>query len=463
MSILAPSPFLQFLDNNGNPLAGGSLYTYAGGTQTPIATFTDYTGTINNPNPIILDAGGRAELWINPALSYKFIVQSADGTFVKTTDNIGTVVSANGSPVDTIPLLKALGTPSGYDQILVGGAAVLGDGGGGLFYWNSTSIDNDDGAITILPTGQLVGTPGRWKRVIEDGMVDPRWFGADITGAVDASSDLHNASLAAVSLSMPLKFVAGTYTVLSTSSALITAECVFFPFSKINYTGASAGSLKIVASPFDNVAITDYSATPQIHFPGQKPTVISGYYYSINGLVNQETLRAEHAENLLDAETINLQNQINDIGNGNWNPTDSSQPTSDTLILATSGTDRFVLSSPGHAISSLTNQMVRYTKIGKTIILRVYFTCNQTGGALLITATGNYSTLFLPKYTTIYGDKALGTVFIDDGGGGTYNAICQLVIDNSDPDKGTISILNAGGSVPTICSISFTIVYESQN
>lgn len=30
----------QFFDNNGNPLAGGLIYTYAAGTTTPAATYT---------------------------------------------------------------------------------------------------------------------------------------------------------------------------------------------------------------------------------------------------------------------------------------------------------------------------------------------------------------------------------------------------------------------------------------
>jgi hypothetical protein len=34
----------QFFDNNGDPLVGGKLYTYAAGTTTPQTTFTSSSG-----------------------------------------------------------------------------------------------------------------------------------------------------------------------------------------------------------------------------------------------------------------------------------------------------------------------------------------------------------------------------------------------------------------------------------
>jgi hypothetical protein len=46
----------QFFDNNGIPLAGGLIYTYAAGTTTPQATYTTSAGNIANANPIVLDS-----------------------------------------------------------------------------------------------------------------------------------------------------------------------------------------------------------------------------------------------------------------------------------------------------------------------------------------------------------------------------------------------------------------------
>lgn len=80
----------QFFDNNGNPLAGGLIYTYAAGTTTPAATYTSYTGGTANSNPIVLDSAGRtpAQIWLTAGSSYKFVLQTSLGVVIKTDDNI---------------------------------------------------------------------------------------------------------------------------------------------------------------------------------------------------------------------------------------------------------------------------------------------------------------------------------------------------------------------------------------
>jgi hypothetical protein len=57
-------PRKQFFDNNGNPLAGGKIYTYVTGTGTPKATYVSPSGAANT-NPIILDSAGRADIWLD--------------------------------------------------------------------------------------------------------------------------------------------------------------------------------------------------------------------------------------------------------------------------------------------------------------------------------------------------------------------------------------------------------------
>lgn len=54
----------QFFDNNGKPVSGGCLFTYISNTTTPLATYTDYTGSVINSNPVILDSAGRADIWL---------------------------------------------------------------------------------------------------------------------------------------------------------------------------------------------------------------------------------------------------------------------------------------------------------------------------------------------------------------------------------------------------------------
>lgn len=81
----------QFLDNNGNVLTGGKIYTYASGTTTPQATFTSAAGTTAHSNPIILDASGRVpsgEIWLTDGSQYKFVIKTADEVTIGTYENI---------------------------------------------------------------------------------------------------------------------------------------------------------------------------------------------------------------------------------------------------------------------------------------------------------------------------------------------------------------------------------------
>jgi hypothetical protein len=91
---LSPYPKLQFFDNNGLPLAGGLLFSYQAGTTTPAPTYTDSTGSTVNANPVVLDASGRANVWLG-ANGYKFVLQTSTGSTLWTVDNITSPVLAN--------------------------------------------------------------------------------------------------------------------------------------------------------------------------------------------------------------------------------------------------------------------------------------------------------------------------------------------------------------------------------
>ena len=87
----------QFFDNNGVPLAGGLIYTYAAGTTTPQATYTSNSGSIAQANPIVLNASGRVpsgEIWLTQLLTYKFVLQTSGGTTIGTYDNISSIAGS---------------------------------------------------------------------------------------------------------------------------------------------------------------------------------------------------------------------------------------------------------------------------------------------------------------------------------------------------------------------------------
>ncbi len=77
----------QIFDRDGVPLASGKIFSYAAGTTTPLATYTDQGGLTQNANPVILDAYGEANIWLGTA-AYKFVIKNSLDEVLKTIDNV---------------------------------------------------------------------------------------------------------------------------------------------------------------------------------------------------------------------------------------------------------------------------------------------------------------------------------------------------------------------------------------
>lgn len=94
-----PIPRIQFENSTGVPLAGGFLYSYAAGTTTPQQTCADNgitsgACTTPNANPVVLDSGGRATVYLLPK-AYKFILQTSLGVQVWSQDNVAALIPYN--------------------------------------------------------------------------------------------------------------------------------------------------------------------------------------------------------------------------------------------------------------------------------------------------------------------------------------------------------------------------------
>lgn len=77
LTLFAGAPY-QPLDNTGHIVPGGKLTFYEAGTNILQDTYTNAAGTIPSANPVILDAYGRASIYLatTPAYDVKFALPS---------------------------------------------------------------------------------------------------------------------------------------------------------------------------------------------------------------------------------------------------------------------------------------------------------------------------------------------------------------------------------------------------
>ena len=159
----------QFIDGNGNPLAGGSVAFYSPGTLNPVNTWQDSGLTVLNANPVTLDANGMASIWGADGTQYRQIVKDASGNTI-------------------------------WDEVV------------GLLYGSATSITY---------TAPFTGAVSRTQVSKNAESVSVLDFGADPTGVADSTAAFTAAIATAKRVFMP----GGTYSI---SNIAVTASCPGF-------------------------------------------------------------------------------------------------------------------------------------------------------------------------------------------------------------------------------------------
>jgi hypothetical protein len=196
----------QFFDNNGDPLTGGKLFSYAAGTTTPAVTYTNSSGNTPHSNPIILDAAGRVpggEIWLFENDSYKFILKNSNDVLLATWDDIQGI---------------------------------------------SIILDAYDVPYTAPFTGAVATNVGDWL----SGWIRVEDFGADPTGVADSTAQIQ----AALDYAIPLGLnVVGTghYTISSrilipeyrtTPPATFDWPILNFTINELTYTGSTGTAIQ---------------------------------------------------------------------------------------------------------------------------------------------------------------------------------------------------------------------------
>jgi hypothetical protein len=169
----------QFFDNNGVPLSGGKIYTYAAGTTTPQTTYTSFSGLTANSNPIILDSAGRTpqQIWSTEGVLYKYNVTTSTDVLIRSWDNIGGSIVSSDLAQD----LANNNDPAKGDALV------------GFRQSNSA--------------GNLTGAVGRTVHQKLQEFVSVLDFGADPTGATNSSTAIQ----AALNASNVVYFPSGNY------------------------------------------------------------------------------------------------------------------------------------------------------------------------------------------------------------------------------------------------------------
>ena len=245
----------QLFDNQGRVLAGGKLYTYQAGTTTPLATYTDSTGSTPNANPIILDSAGRLtqEIWFLGGSTYKFVLQDSTGASVgPTMDNLKGINDVSTASAGSIWVSSGL-TPSYISA-------------------NQFQVAGDQTAL--FPVGsrvQFIVTAGTYA-----GTVSAVAFGAATTVTVVPDSTGLDAGLSAVNIS-PLtvtKSPSGAGTEWFDGTVQYPAKSTGYAIQSEKKTTTTTGSS------------SSYLLSPNVKVPALQSGTIWNVQFHTNSAVN---------------------------------------------------------------------------------------------------------------------------------------------------------------------------------
>jgi hypothetical protein len=248
---LTPVPKIQFFANDGTPLVGGKLYTYAAGTTTPLATYVSYAGTTANTNPVILDSRGEADVWLDNAL-YKLALYDSDNALIWTVDNISSV----NSGIFTGPVSGTTGTFSGALTAASGAFSGPVSGTTGTF---SSGVSGTTGTFS----GAVAGTTGAFSSTLNvtgvstlaagavvQGLTVGRGSGTGSNTAVGVSALLSNTASAS---NTAIGFEALKFNLTGTSNTAVGDQALEFNTASAN-TAVGAASLLLNTTGASNTA-----------------------------------------------------------------------------------------------------------------------------------------------------------------------------------------------------------------
>lgn len=189
-----------------------------------------------------------------------------------------------GSGLIDLYNINSLKDFSGVGTVHVQGYYTPNDGGGGIFYWDSSSSDLEDYG-TVFESNLI--NFGRWKRYIEGPEVNVRWFGA--VGVGGGSDD----------------------DTVGFTNAIMSNFDVFIPGGEYIFTRASAPT-----SLLDNFVGIRVPSNKKIKGENKTNT-----YIYMDGITNGNTGSYYNAFNIINESNITIENiTIQDYNNNGYTP-----------------------------------------------------------------------------------------------------------------------------------------------
>lgn len=334
MARLSPYGKFRAFSNAGLPLSGGKLYTYEANTTTPKPTYTDASEDTANANPVVLDANGYADVWLEGG-AYKFILKDSTDSTLWTVDDI-TSDEARSFGYTTATLSTSTSITSVYDSyflictaaltLSLLPAATAGDGfffivkntGSGVVTIDPSDSETVDGASTATISAgssavvQCNGTS--WQTIFNASPVPYTAASASGAASLQFAEDTDNgtnkvtlAAPAALAADRSITFPdAAGEIVLDAATQTLTNKTLTTPTITLKQSASPTPTAEgaIEWDTDDNRIVVGNSSGQTTFYSGQFPTLIQTQTVSGVASVNFTGLSSTYSVYILEMSNV---------------------------------------------------------------------------------------------------------------------------------------------------------------